>query len=455
MAFDLVVRAFFTDSGLSAGLAKANEGLKNLGKSGPGARQGVRSVEAGVRSLAFQSVGLPGPLGRIAQGFLLLGGGNALMLGAVAGLVVVGAAIRALTRDARDNAAAQQAMLAQLERLGPHGAATAARIRIAELERKRDDPTFLEGAASLARQFGSSLIGGAGSTPAGQREAIERQITEQKNILARALAETETPANRALRESAESSGAARLRQQLLQREVSTGQLTSELDLSEALERQRLEYEKLPPAIARKVAAQNRESAQLNLTNTLTIDSWRAGREATIVNDMLGASQEDVTAALRRYELELKGLDPAMAAIIARSEQWAASSLKTAQVLRTQLPAAFAQMGTAALQGMDAVAQSAIQSLASIAQALPGVTPLQQGLIGFAANIIGGLFNRREPLPVNVTNAADFRPEGPDRFTLQIFSPTTGELLDEIEYELGRRSRLDRVVRIPRGVAVRR
>jgi hypothetical protein len=54
------------------------------------------------------------------------------------------------------------------------------------------------------------------------------------------------------------------------------------------------------------------------------------------------------------------------------------------------------------------------------------------------------------MPVRITNPAELRPEGPDRFTLQIFSESTGELLDEITYELGRRTRLDRVVRIPRG-----
>jgi hypothetical protein len=45
--------------------------------------------------------------------------------------------------------------------------------------------------------------------------------------------------------------------------------------------------------------------------------------------------------------------------------------------------------------------------------------------------------------------------GPDRVTLQIFSQSTGELLDEIEYELGRRTRLDRIIRIPRGVRLGR
>src|SRR5438034_4917536 len=159
MAFDVVVRSFWTDSGLSAGLASANEKLRLLGRSGPNAATGLRSVEMGARMLAFQAVGLPGPLGRVAGGMLQLSGGSALMLAVVAGLGLAGAAIRDLTQDARENAAAQDAMIQKLGQLGPHGEAAAARIRLAELERQRNDPTFFENALRNAKALGRVIPG--------------------------------------------------------------------------------------------------------------------------------------------------------------------------------------------------------------------------------------------------------------------------------------------------------
>lgn len=94
MAFDALVRFFFTDSGLSAGLAKANAALAQVGRSGPGARAGLRAAEQGMRALAFEAAGLGGPMGRISAGLLQLGGGSALVLGAVAGIGAVAGAYK-------------------------------------------------------------------------------------------------------------------------------------------------------------------------------------------------------------------------------------------------------------------------------------------------------------------------------------------------------------------------
>ena len=145
---------------------------------------------------------------------------------------------------------------------------------------------------------------------------------------------------------------------------------------------------------------------------------------------------------------------AIAQTTAARERETAANVKAVSVLRSQLPQAFAAMGAAAAESMQAVVQSALQSVTQIAQALPGVTPIESSVIGFVGGLLGGLFGRSRPLPVEVTNAADLRPEGIDRFTLQILSSSTGEMMDEIVYELGRRTRLDRVIRIPRGVLVR-
>lgn len=165
MAFDLLVRTFFADNGLSAGLAKANAGLQQLGKSGPGARSGLRAVEMGARSLAFEAAGLQGPLGRIAAGLLQLGGGSALVLGVVAGVGAIALAYRALTADSRAAAEEQAKLRDELVRTAAQRAAglipetqqigsnvATARAELARLNRERS-------AVVLAL----SKAGGAGS----------------------------------------------------------------------------------------------------------------------------------------------------------------------------------------------------------------------------------------------------------------------------------------------------
>lgn len=108
MSFDLIIRAFFSDGGLSAGLAKANAGLAQIGKSGPGARTGLRAVEQGARALAFEAAGLAGPMGRVFSGLLQIGGGSAAVVGAVAGIGAIAFAYNALTKESREAAEAEK-----------------------------------------------------------------------------------------------------------------------------------------------------------------------------------------------------------------------------------------------------------------------------------------------------------------------------------------------------------
>jgi hypothetical protein len=117
MAWDILVRTFFSDGGLSAGLAKANSQLNQLGKAGPGARAGLKAVEIGARQLAFEAAGLSGGLGQLARGMLMFGGGSALMLAATAGIGALALAYRAFTEDSREAAEAQKKLREELARV--------------------------------------------------------------------------------------------------------------------------------------------------------------------------------------------------------------------------------------------------------------------------------------------------------------------------------------------------
>jgi len=381
-------------------------------------------------------------MGRVAGGLLQLGGGSALMIAAVAGLGLVGLAIRALTQDARDNAVAQEEMTKKLSQIGPHGEAMAARVRIADLERQRDNPNVLERASQSGRERLRALtLGFAGASTTEIREEFERQIAEQRIIIAQAEGQLGKPGQQA------HSAAIQQVREALSRSVMGGDVGHNVQgtdtaVTERIRRLRLEYEHIPPALAAVIAATERHAAELVLESTAARSAQEQTDESVIRSRMLGASEEAVTEAIREHKLELQGLAPAVAAQIAGQERAAAANIKTANVLRTQVPQAFAAIAGAAVQGFSNMAQTIVQQFAGIVANLPGVSPLGAGVIGVVGGFLGGLFGRhREPVPVKVTNPEDLR-RGPDRVTEIIVSANTGEELRRTRYEIGRGKRLD-------------
>ncbi|HWP38949.1 MAG TPA: hypothetical protein VNL18_15490 [Gemmatimonadales bacterium] len=167
MAFDILVRALFSDQGLSVGLAKANAALNQIGRSSPQARAGLRAVEQGARMLAFQAAGLSGGLGQVARGLLLLGGGSALVLGAVAGIGLISAAYKFFRRDAEAAKKAEKEFREELH-------------RTAEAERQRQTPRSLQ-------------IGRTAERAREEFEALTRQIEERRAALRRALTPSAVP----------------------------------------------------------------------------------------------------------------------------------------------------------------------------------------------------------------------------------------------------------------------
>lgn len=125
-------------------------------------------------------------------------------------------------------------------------------------------------------------------------------------------------------------------------------------------------------------------------------------------------------------------------------------------------ASFSAMAQAAIRGSQQMAQSVISALTQIMQSLPGVGGLGGAIIGGLGGILGAIFSRRQaqPQPVRVTSYDDEArrqmadaQRGPDKVVLQFVSSSTGEMIEEIEYELRRRQAGDEVVRIPRGIFI--
>lgn len=236
MAFDLIVRAFFADNGLSAGLAKANAGLQQIGRSGPGARIGLRAVETGARALAFEAVGLQGPLGKLASGLLELGGGSAAVLGVVAGVGAITLAYNALTKESREAAEAQIKLRDELVRtaaqrasaLRPEtkvigGDVATARAELARLDRER---------APLARQLARFGVGSQEDLEFSLSERL-RSIDADRAAFSLTIAENRRAAVPAAKREAEETERTlkaekekllHIRQQNLERDIALGRL---------------------------------------------------------------------------------------------------------------------------------------------------------------------------------------------------------------------------------------
>src|SRR5882762_8125086 len=169
-----------------AGMAQATQTTGRLEGGFQKANGGTTTLRRGLTGLAFQLTGTTGPLGRVAQGLLLFEGGSTLVLGVAAGIAAIGLALRALTQESRDTAAAQEALAKSLDALGPHAQMMAAQVRLSALQTQLADSSIL---AVLGRSikaiFGPSVIE--------QNEQVKRQIAEIETLIGRLTIAFESP----------------------------------------------------------------------------------------------------------------------------------------------------------------------------------------------------------------------------------------------------------------------
>lgn len=90
---------------LGQGAGTASNALPALARSTTSTTQGVTHLRGALQLLAIQATGIPGPLGRIASALGMIGAGSTVMVGALAGIAVLGLAWRKFREDA--NAAAE------------------------------------------------------------------------------------------------------------------------------------------------------------------------------------------------------------------------------------------------------------------------------------------------------------------------------------------------------------
>src|SRR6185436_2422437 len=119
-----------------------------------GSTRAMSIMKNGMVGLAAQATGVAGPVGKLAQGLLMFGGGSGLVLGVAAGVGVIAMAYQALTKDAKEAEKANNDLLTSLGKISAHGRLIGERQKLKDLQ---DQLTVAEA---------GTLMGGGYNVPA-------------------------------------------------------------------------------------------------------------------------------------------------------------------------------------------------------------------------------------------------------------------------------------------------
>lgn len=134
--------------------------------------------------------------------------------------------------------------------------------------------------------------------------------------------------------------------------------------------------------------------------------------------------------------------------------------------------AFGAMAQAAIRGSDQMVQVITSAFTQIIQAISGpgvgIGGLLPGPFGAIAGAVGGILTaalsgggeqkRTQPVSVekfgrDAEQTLEDTQQGPEEVVTQVISPLTGEVIDEISYQINRRERRDATQRLPQGSAL--
>lgn len=421
-------------------------------------------LRSGLTGLALQATGTTGPVGRLATGLLMFGGGSALVLGVAAGAAVIAGAIRLIGAEARET----------------EGRITRFRDRARELAEQRD-PTL---APSRERQ----------ATQAAQDAALAR-IRELNQRLGRQAAErvalsapfggTPTLTQEQARQAIIREGGARELQRAIAEFTGAGSAVEQLGrmlsdlanrgvptLIESFELLSREVRAVDLGIRPEVRGLGTEAADRMAQDFARIADLRDGRLRPDVGlrpvdpqrVLQGAPRILPTAPMR--DITQWGLTEADIAKMTAQTQQAGSAFKELTAdLRTATKATpiLASAIIGAVSGAIAAVVSgggaggALAAIGGIVSVLPGGQI--PGAIIAGAGTIAMAADRGSDRPRVLVDAYGSQAisqmreirEGPDVVAVTIVAPGPGQVLDAIAYDLRRRERIDRQERLPSAV----
>lgn len=412
--------------------------LEHFTEAGHGASRGMMMVKRSIAETALESVGAHNTVGRLAEGLFLFSAGSAPLIAVSAGIIGIAALYEHLGGSARDATEDIQkltdANLKFVEQQGRGVGAIAGELfqpseedkkkkgdkAKSLMEQKADAERVLEAAQGKLQGVGMLRAFGFGGKEAKAVEEAEgnlAQITLRVNQLLHTRGET-----------------------LLKNEIADQKtlIEGELGRIRALAAYNAELEKMPvdrfPAL-KMASGQDINKGELAVMDSLAIRHASPKGLTDFMSHESGREEKERERITKEHTKEEK-------------EQTLATKAATHGVLA---------MAQALASG-----QNAAQAFsAGLAQALPGLIKGPWGVVlGGAAGLLGSLFRKHESQPVHVASMAPEAAQaisdamgesGPRNVTIGIFSPTTGELLDELQVELANRTASDYILRMPRGV----
>jgi hypothetical protein len=449
------VEKALTGVGQKAG-GPAATGLAALNFRGGETRKGMNALEGGLRSLASEALSIPGPLGQVAKGLLLFGGGGAVVLGVTAGLAAIGLAYQFLTRDAKEATKAQQDLADALSK-GFKGkepdVVSTKRTQIEQINAALETLFDQRKAESTRTRFAIESPATAHiRVPAVREEEMDRLddlILKKQLDLRRASQDFA----KALEEAGKDTGGA------------LDNLAKEIEAGAA----KLTHVRIPSAAEALGLTRIDTRGLTEMVDTGPKDPLSAGQHAGVearaaarkalglVSFGTASRGENIAPITARVATVQRGLD-------AQEDARLAAQAKTFENAMAVGIAGLGGLAEAALSGGNVFQAAALSISAGISQILFAQhNPIAGAIVGVLGGIAGALFGRekREPQRVQITGLEDqaqrqFRESliqiAPQPI-IQIIAQSTQDVARRVLFEMRGLQSADGIVRVPFGFVV--
>jgi hypothetical protein len=458
--FDVVARFLFADGGLSAGLAKANAQIAGFAKATPNARQGLKGLELGMRQAAVQAIGLSGPMGNVASSLVRIGGGSALILGAAAGIGLIGGAYRLASNEANRFVEENEKAAESFRRIAAAGSALTTLGQ--QLREARGELSVTEQRLEHVRDFRGGMFAGAGVIaglfgPSRDVEEIRLQQLQatQRNTVLQASRQWEDAVAEAIKKGTKKGleeggplwdqAIARLEQRLFQQRLGRGLAESQARLV-AAGAGGFALRGGPPQMQALGAAPSGAGIPDYLTRGAEINQLIA---ASVTPAQQFASQ---VALLQEAIVATKDPTGELRVALEALQRSARQAGRAAQLGAAQMVTAFSSLVAGIVSGGGGPG-GILQGLGGTLGLIGGINPIIPAALGGLGAIFSAFDSnedrRHRELVTTINQSADRIRGEPQTITLVLTTPS-GEEVDRVLYELGRRSRRDAVVRLPTG-----
>ena len=459
----------------------------------------LRHVRTAMTGLALEATATKGPVGELASSLLLFGGGQGIALGVAAGIGAIAGAYRLATMETRHLTEETDALNQQYRDLLTKGApnVNTANLLAAAVQKQADAErelatlqhvdTNVESAAGVQATRGTEIAQAQAAVSAAQRVVNELRHQLDQTHAEQVRAAAQKAADAWVESFLDRLAKAQTAEQVFALKTVADNAPSRAAGKRAGDAWRAAF--LEATAASGGTFVPRTSAGLQITpfggagpdllglrrpDPFALSTFQAAARQLGGQGMLNEQQREHNQLLNQaeqilerlnithttYNAEVRALDEALASGTITSDQYkqAIDELNKKMGKATQNTQILAAAIIGAVSGAIAAVISG-GSAGSVLSAIGGVVGLIPGgqiagaAIGGIGTIVSGIESGSNGVRVDsygqqAIDQMKALGQQAQRIVVQILNPTTGAVIEEIEYELGRRSRRDAVQRLP-------